>query len=537
MISTHFSRPHRPNDQQLRLIDLLARQTADYLERREADAALRRREAWLAGQKEAFQRAMNGDPLGVSLEILIRTALEQAEDDRRCAFYLASPDNTELRHVAGMPPSYARCVDGFKIGPESLACGLAAWKAQPIITKDVTEEPLWQPWLWLAREYGYRGCWSFPVETSAGRVVGTFAMYFKEPREPSSRDRELILSLTQSAAIIISHHMEAQERAQAEAALRSSESQLRAYVAASFDVVYRMSPDWSIMRYLDGKEFIADTLEPSSSWLQKYIHPNDQPRVLEAINEAMRMKHTFELEHPVVRADGTTGWTFSRAIPLLDENGLVTEWLGAATDITLRKQHEEHQRLLIDELNHRVKNTLATIQSLAVQTFRSDYDPEHAREQFVVRLLALAKAHDILTRENWKGAPLNEIVDGAIAAYRVVSRERFELEGPRVSLAAKQALALSMALHELCTNAVKYGALSNDKGRVRILWSISGLNGAKRLQMQWTEVGGPPVKKPTRSGFGSRLIERGLARDLRGKATLDFGTSGLRCVIEAPLEH
>src|ERR1700758_2154650 len=150
-----------------------------------------------------------------------------------------------------------------------------------------------------------------------------------------------------------------------------------------------MSPDWSILRYLDGKEFIADTLEPSSGWLQKYIHPNDQPRVVDAINEAMRKKHTFELEHPVLRADGTKGWTFSRAIPLLGEDGAIIEWLGAATDITLRKQHAAHQRVLIDELNHRVKNTLATIQSIAVQTFRNGDDLQLAREQFVVRLLAL----------------------------------------------------------------------------------------------------------------------------------------------------
>jgi two-component sensor histidine kinase len=152
-------------------------------------------------------------------------------------------------------------------------------------------------------------------------------------------------------------------------------------------------------------------------------------------------------------------------------------------------------------------------------------------------LLALAKAHDILTRENWKSAPLNDIIDGAVAAYRVVSRDRFELQGPAVSLSAKQALALSMALHELCTNAVKYGSLSNDKGRVQIQWLVSGPSGAKLLQMQWTEAGGPQVKKPSKSGFGSRLIERGLARDLQGRARLDFEASGLKCVIETPLEH
>ncbi len=415
---------------------------------------------------------------------------------------------------------------------EASSCGAALASAERIIVEDVTSSAVFQgdPALDVLLRAGVRAVISTPLTSSTGAVLGMISTHFSRPHRPSDRELSVIDLLARQTADYL-------ERREAEAALRASESQLRAYVAASFDVVYRMSHDWTVMRYLDGKEFIADTLEPSTGWLQKYIHPDEQPRVLKAIDQAIRTKGVFELEHRVLRADGSTGWTFSRAIPLLDSEGGVAEWLGAATDITLRKQHEEHQRLLIDELNHRVKNTLATIQSLAMQTFRDTEDVEKAREQFVTRLLALAKAHDILTRENWRGAPFNEIVDGAIAAYRSISRDRFEIVGVQVWLAAKQALALSMALHELCTNAVKYGALSNDKGRVRIQWSVSGLNGSRILKMRWLETGGPPVAKPQRSGFGSRLIERGLSRDLRGDARLEFEVDGLRCVIETPLEQ
>jgi signal transduction histidine kinase/CheY-like chemotaxis protein len=415
---------------------------------------------------------------------------------------------------------------------ETSTCGAALASAERIVVDDVTSSPVFRgdPALDVLLGSGVRAVISTPLTSSTGAVLGMISTHFSEPHRPIDRELSFIDLLARQTADYL-------ERRQAEAALRSSESQLRAYVAASFDVVYRMSPDWSVMRYLDGKEFIADTLEPSEAWLHKYIHPDEQPRVLNAINEAIRTKSTFELEHQVLRPDESTGWTFSRAIPLMDLDGAITEWLGAATDITLRKQHEEHQRLLIDELNHRVKNTLATIQSLAMQTFRDSDDMGRAREQFVIRLLALAKAHDILTRENWKGAPLNEIVDGAIEAYRSIARDRFELEGPRVSLAAKQALALSMALHELCTNSIKYGALSNDKGRIRIEWEMARLNGSSILKMQWIEAGGPPVTQPQRRGFGSRLIERGLSRDLRGEARLEFEASGLRCLIEAPLER
>jgi two-component sensor histidine kinase len=183
---------------------------------KKAKEALRRSKAWFVGQKQAFQHAMNGAPLDASLGILIRTAIEQAENDRLCAFYRVSPDGTELYHVVGMTDAYARSANGLKIGPDSLACGLAAWRKQPVITFDVEKEPRWKPWLWLAREHGCRACWSFPVETSAGKIVGSFAMYFKEPRKPTALDRGLIVSLMHSASIIISHYQETEARKQQE---------------------------------------------------------------------------------------------------------------------------------------------------------------------------------------------------------------------------------------------------------------------------------------------------------------------------------
>src|SRR5262249_37923972 len=149
------------------------------------------------------------------------------------------------------------------------------------------------------------------------------------------------------------------------------------------------------------------------------------------------------------------------------------------------------------ELNHRVKNTLATVQSMAVQTLRNTKDTALAREQIDSRLMALARAHDILTQENWEGAPLRQIINESVAAHRAPGRDRFDIEGPKVWLTPKHALAL----HELCTNAVKYGALSNDRGRVRIEWTVTGTDGARELQMHWTEMGGPRVAPPKQRGF------------------------------------
>jgi two-component sensor histidine kinase/PAS domain-containing protein len=331
-------------------------------------------------------------------------------------------------------------------------------------------------------------------------------------------------------------------RRQGTEALRESERRYRTLVAASSDVVYRMSPDWSEMRHLLGREIIADTRQPSSTWLQKYIHADDQPAVTQAINEAIRTRSVFELEHRVIRIDGSLGWVHSRAVPLLDSGENITEWIGAAVDISQHKlaeaalqQRARQLKLMVDELNHRVKNTLASVQSIAMQTLRNSSTAAEGRHSLEARLLALAKAHDVLTREHWEGASLKELLTDALSAYTGNGRHSpFDIEGAEIRLFPRATLALSMALHELATNAVKYGALSSETGRVRIQWEPAPGKPC-RFRFQWVESGGPPVRQPGRRGFGSRLIQQGLAHDLGGDVQLHFAHKGLVCVLEAPL--
>lgn len=185
-----------------------------------ADAELRGNTVWLAAQAQALQAAVNGAPLDVSLGILIRAAIKQTARDARCAFYIADADAAELYDVSAMSDGYARCVAGFRIGPESLLGDLAAHTGEPIITPDVTKDPRWKDWLWLAKEHDYRGCWSFPVANATGKLVGTYAMYFKEPREPTNRDQQLVAALTRAAANIISRRQAAKERTESEQALK-----------------------------------------------------------------------------------------------------------------------------------------------------------------------------------------------------------------------------------------------------------------------------------------------------------------------------
>ena len=205
-------------------------------------------------------------------------------------------------------------------------------------------------------------------------------------------------------------------------------------------------------------------------------------------------------------------------------------------DVTEQYRAEEHQKLLINELNHRVKNTLSIVQALAMQSFADGSDPAESRQTFDARLNALSAAHNLLTTQNWEGAGLVETVRASVTATAGANVSRFTIEGPEIPLPAQTAVSLAMAIHELCTNAIKYGALSNGSGTVDVRWTAEKAEGDQiALTFVWTESGGPAVEPPERRGFGTRLIERGLSAELRSKVTMDFRPSGLQCTILAKL--
>lgn len=268
-----------------------------------------------------------------------------------------------------------------------------------------------------------------------------------------------------------------------------------------------------------------------------HLHPGDIDRVRDAVARAMdpAIRADYAVEFRVIgQEDHVERWLSAKGKVFFGANGKARRFVGAAVDITDRKRAELHLRLLVNEMNHRVKNSLATIQAIAAQSFNGAHPLPQAQEAFTNRLVALAEAHDLLTRENWDGADLHEVTERLAALHG--GPARFELSGPAVRLSPKTALSLSMALHELATNAIKYGALSVPGGRVRIDWDFAEGPGAERLNLTWTESGGPPVISPTARGFGSRLIERGLAAELSGSATIAFLPDGVVCRIQALLE-
>jgi two-component sensor histidine kinase len=200
-------------------------------------------------------------------------------------------------------------------------------------------------------------------------------------------------------------------------------------------------------------------------------------------------------------------------------------------DITERVQAEQHRTLLINELNHRVKNTLATVQAIAIQTFRGSSADPAVVQRFESRILALSNAHNILTSGKWEGADLREIISKTLQPYTLSGRMR--ISGPRLVLSPKAVVALTMGIHELATNAAKYGALSNDCGVISVSWTVSP---SDTLVLEWREQGGPPVAAPSRKGFGSRLIERNLPHDLDGIVSVDYLRDGLAFKLISPLK-
>jgi two-component sensor histidine kinase len=236
------------------------------------------------------------------------------------------------------------------------------------------------------------------------------------------------------------------------------------------------------------------------------------------------------------RKDGSEFWAVIFISPIFDENHTIVQHFASFLDITRRKRDEERHQLLVQELDHRLKNTLATVQSIAAQTLRGAGVEERVRDAFEGRLLALSKAHNLLARESWDGVGLRDVIDQILQPFGIKDGRPvcFSVEGRDVRLPPKAALALAAVFHELATNAVKHGSLSNG-GQVDITWQEEPTPQRARIRLRWQESGGPPVMPPGRKGFGSRLIECGLAQELDGEVHLNYEPEGVVCQIVMPV--
>lgn len=314
----------------------------------------------------------------------------------------------------------------------------------------------------------------------------------------------------------------------AEEALRLSQQRLSAVLESVSDGFYALDPDWRITLFNRASEAYFGmareavlgrdlwSLFPSAvgtDFERRYreIAAGGEPQTFEAPSAACAGR--FVEIRAARKVDGGLAVSFS--------------------DVTERHKAEAHREILLNELNHRVRNTLALIQGLSAQSFRDGMTIGEAKQAFEGRLAALAAAHTVLTTENWTSASLRTIVEGVVRSFGDAGR--FHIAGPDIRLPPKTSVSFALALHELGTNAVKYGALSVPPGRVGVEWSLARGEAGDRLLFEWRETGGPAVAPPRQRGFGSRMLERGLANELQGDVALQFGPAGLTCTIDAPL--
>jgi two-component system CheB/CheR fusion protein len=312
---------------------------------------------------------------------------------------------------------------------------------------------------------------------------------------------------------------------------------LAAIVESSNDAIYSVSLDGLITSWNDGAERLYGYTAAEAIGLPKVLTvPPD--RMSELAHLDQRAKSGIRLDHlETVRVakDGRRVDVSLSVSPVYDASGEIASIAFIARDVSDRKRLEL-QRAMMAELNHRVKNSLAVVGALARRTLRNSQSPEGFVNAFESRLKAFGRTHNALTTENWIGVELRQLIQAELLPYKGEHYERTRVGGPAVLLRPNAALAFGMTIHELASNAVKFGALSST-GRVAITWEVTPGSPHPLLVLTWVETGGPPVKEPSRTGLGRRLIAEMLQYEFGAKVTLSFDPAGVQCRIEMPLTH
>ncbi len=494
-------------------------------------AELKRARQIQSRASQVLERLAAGASLGEVLCLLVRS-IQETCPAMIGSVLLLDEDGRHLREGAApdLPDFYNEAINGVEIGPAVGSCGTCAYTGERVIVEDVMTHPYWADFREVAERAGLRACWSHPITAATGRILGTFAMYYREPRGPDRSDLELITFAAHLAGIAI-------ERKETEQALRRSEHRFRALVECAPVCIHEIDLNGRLCSMnATGLEMLgvktADEIV-GTPYLDCVV-PAERDRVRQLLERAC-MGQPAEFEFTAILGDNLRIVT-SSLVPLKNQRGEVMRVMGVSQDITERKEAERRQTLMIQELDHRVKNNLAAVLSIAAQTIGGSESLDDFDSAFTGRIQSLAAVHEMLAHAHWEGVEFGQLLGRILEPYRRRNMSRISMTGSVVVVPARIAAPMCMIIHELVTNAAKYGALTDDKGRVLIGWAQESFGDDERaLRVTWEEVGGPPVSPPKRQGRGTTLIERMVSYQLHGDASIDFSPYGVKCEMTVPL--
>jgi PAS domain S-box-containing protein len=514
----------------------------DITTRKEAEEAARASEARLSAELQAMQRLHSlvarlivTPDLATALQDVLESAVEiTGADMGNIQVYNRARRTLEIVAQRGFDRAFLEHFRNVNVDGTS-SCGRALASRRRVVIPDVTADPLFEPHLQAAAAAGFRAVQSTPLMSRDGRVLGVLSTHYVQARIPSDRDLRLLDLYTQQATDYIDRRRADEEISTSLSARNMSEQRYQELFDSIDEGLCIIELEVDATGHAHDYRFLKTNpaFDKHSGFsnavgrTMRELAPEHEPMWLETFGRIARSGSPERFEE---RADMLGRYLDVYAF----RTGRASEHRIAVLlrDVTERRATEERQKMLMSELNHRVKNTLATVQSIANQTMVTVANTADFVEKFRGRLATLSEAHDLLAQASWEGAELSGIL------YRLVSGdgdgERIGLSGPVVVLPPQAALTLSLILYELVTNARKYGALSQPEGRVRVGWRVEARNGERHLDLDWIERDGPFVKTPETSGFGRALIEQSLA-GIGGRAELEFRSGGVSCRIVLPL--
>jgi PAS domain S-box-containing protein len=480
--------------------------------------------ALVQAENDVLAQIVSEDTLGATLAKLAATIEAYCDAPTVASVMLVEGGRLRVGAAAHLPDAYNRAIEGLEIGPAAGSCGTAAFRKAPVVVSDIATDPLWAKYKQLALPHGLRACWSVPIISSAGDVIGTFAVYHLKNRTPSDDETKIVALLTRIAALAIEHDRDREQRQRAEEVAQ----RLAAIITSSEDAIVAKDLNGIVTNWNDGAErlfgYAPDEIIGKSIRLlipPERLHEEDD--ILARLASGERVEHFETIRQ---RKDGSVLDVSLTISPIKNSLGEIVGASKIARDISDRKQREAQIRVLAREAEHRAKNILATV--LATVHLTNAETPQALKKAIEGRIQALANVHRLFVESRWAGAGLRDVMAQELAPYSQNDDAHVLMDGANILLEPTAAQAMAVCVHELATNAAKYGALSRPGGHISLQWSQAADG---RISLRWAEMNGPIIPNPpTRRGFGMQVIER-MIKPMKGAAEFDWRADGLVCQI------